>query len=153
MKWPFVLRTAHDAEVAALKAEIDRQRACRDHLAEERDSYRASARTTARQFAQADADNRRLEGEVTELGKRLKQLADQQPAPLSDDDRRAVENWEARAKTHDAWTAPADLEKRPVDGASGRPQHPAVELRRALDRCRALEARLTTAEGRRGVRT
>ncbi|MFM9777056.1 hypothetical protein [Streptomyces scabiei] len=53
--------------------------------------------------------------------------------------------WEARAKAHDTWKPPAGRdawEARPVDGASGRPLHPAAELRRALDRCQQLQALL-----------
>jgi hypothetical protein len=59
--------------------------------------------------------------------------------------REEIEAWERRAKAHDGWVPPSGpeaWEKRPVDGASARPTHPATELRRALDRCRALQALL-----------
>ena len=74
-----------------------------------------------------------------------KKRADQTAALIDLDDRKAINEWEARVKKHDAWKPPASpeaLEKRPVDGASGRPTHPAVELRRALERCRKLQALL-----------
>jgi chromosome segregation ATPase len=48
--------------------------------------------------------------------------------------------WEARVAAHLAWRRPADDEKRPVDGGSWRPTHPATDLKRALERCRALQA-------------
>jgi hypothetical protein len=76
MRWPLVWRSRHDAELAAAKAEADRQRACRDRITEERDAYRAAAKTSARQFAEADADNTRLAGRNTELTKRLNDSAD-----------------------------------------------------------------------------
>lgn len=135
------------------------------------------------QNAILDSANRRLEGRVLELGRRISRLteadpeytvrleqrvarlravgvrilaayaaerqrADQAAALVNADDRKAVEAWEQRAKTADAWT-PGEWEARPIDGAAGRPLHPAVELRRALERCRLLEQRLTVAESRR----
>lgn len=63
-----------------------------------------------------------------------------------------IHAWEARAKAHDTWvppTGPGAWEARPVDGASGRPLHPAAELRRALDRCQKLQA-LLDGRGRAG---
>lgn len=76
---------------------------------------------------------------------------DKRQALDKDADRKAIEEWERRVKAHHAWTSPVDLEKRPVDGGSWRPTHPAIALRRALDRCRALEERLATAERRTRV--
>ena len=77
-----------------------------------------------------------------------KKRADRLESGLPTASREDVEAWEKRVKSHDAWTPPADLEKRPVDGGSGRPTHPATELLRAQDRCRELEARLAKAEHR-----
>ena len=78
-----------------------------------------------------------------------KERADLLQATANADALKAIQEWEQRVKAYTAWTAPADLEKRPVDGGSWRPTHPAVVLRRALDRCRALEERLAAAEGRK----
>jgi hypothetical protein len=64
--------------------------------------------------------------------------ADRLASHLDSGDLKAIKEWEARVKKHDAWT-PGDPEKRPVDGASGRPLHPAVELRRTQERCRQLQ--------------
>ncbi len=70
---------------------------------------------------------------------------------LDPEAREAVQRWEARVQAHDAWKPPARPDahlSRPVDGAPDRPLHPAIELRRALERCQQLEARLAKAEHR-----
>lgn len=103
------------------------------------------------QCAEADPEYAaRLEQRVARLrrvGARIlaayaaeKHRADEASLPHAS--RAEIEAWERRAKAHDAWVPPADLEKRPVDGASARPLHPATELRRAQERCRALQALL-----------
>lgn len=71
-----------------------------------------------------------------------KQRADRAEASLSDASSADIEAWDRRVKVRTAWTRPRDLEKRPIEGGSGRPTHPATELRQALERCRALQARL-----------
>lgn len=178
-QWPFVSRRNYEA----VFADRERIRGERNQFEQDRNAARAATRTAARQFAEADSANRRLEGRVLELGRRISRLteadpeytvrleqrvarlravgvriltayaaekarADQAAALVDADDRKAVETWEQRAKTADAWT-PGEWEARPIDGAAGRPLHPAVELRRALERCRLLEQRLTVAEARR----
>jgi hypothetical protein len=67
-----------------------------------------------------------------------KKRADRLTSHLDSGDLKAIKEWETRVKKHDAWT-PGDPEKRPVDGASGRPLHPAVEFRRTQERCRQLQ--------------
>jgi hypothetical protein len=174
------------AELAAVKAETDRQR----RRAETAEGHAATAvfnrKQVLRQLADADADNRRLAGRNLELGKRIstlteadpeyaaglerrvtrlrtvgkrilaaykaeRQRADRLVSYLDDGDLRAIKTWEQRIEAHNGWKPGADPTTRPIDGAPGRPTHPAVELRRALERCRALEARLTVAEGRKRV--
>lgn len=114
------------------------------------------------QLAEADPEYAAaLERRITRLrtvGARIltaytaeKQRADRLSSYLDDGDLKAIKTWEKRAEAHDAWTPNADLEKRPIDGAGARPTHPAVELRRAQERCRSLEARLARAEDRKRV--
>jgi hypothetical protein len=71
-----------------------------------------------------------------------KQRADELAAGLIEASEEEIKAWEARVAAHWAWRPPVDREQRPVDGASGRPTHPATDLRRAQERCRALQARL-----------
>jgi chromosome segregation ATPase len=66
--------------------------------------------------------------------------ADRLALDLTEASAEEIAAWEARVKAHWAWKPPTDQEARPVDGASGRPTHPATDLRRALERCRALQA-------------
>lgn len=174
------------AEVAAFKAETDRQRRRAEAAVSRAITAEFNRGQMLQQLADADADNRRLAGRDLELGRRISQLAEADPeyaaslerrvarlravgarilaaytvekqradrlsSYLDDGDLKAIKTWEKRVETHDAWTPNADLEKRPVDGAGARPMHPAIELRRALERCRALEARLARAEDRKRV--
>lgn len=83
-----------------------------------------------------------------------KRRADRYVSYLDSGDLKAIKQWETRVQAHDAWVPPVSqdaIEGRPTDGGSGRPTHPAVELRRTQQRCRELEARLTVAEGRKRV--
>lgn len=75
MNWPFVTRSRHEAVLA----DRERIRGERDQFAKDRDAHRAAAATAARQFAEADATNRRLEGRLLELGRRLAALAESDP--------------------------------------------------------------------------
>lgn len=50
----------------------------------ERQAFRAAAETAGRQFAEADAANRRLSGRVEELGRRNSTLAESDPDHLAD---------------------------------------------------------------------
>ena len=75
--------------------------------------------------------------------------ADKAETTLGNDDGKAIEAWERQAAAHEAWKAPFDRDKRPISGGTCRPTHPAIVLQRALARCRALEVRLSRAEGRR----
>lgn len=71
MRWPFVLRSRHDAEVAALNADRDRLRT----RAETAEGHAATAvynrKQTLRQNAELDAANHRLTGRIDELTRRL----------------------------------------------------------------------------------
>jgi hypothetical protein len=172
-----------NAELAAAKAETNRQRDRADKFEKRADTAVFNRQQIARQLVQADADNRRLAGRNLELGRLVSALRESDPEHAAALERRItrlrkvgariltaygkekeradhlattaspedIEAWEARAKAHDTWLTPRDLEARPVDGASARPTHPATDLRRALERCRELERRLTQVEGRKGV--
>jgi chromosome segregation ATPase len=148
------------AEVAAAKAEADRQR---DHA--ERAEGRATTAEYNRsqalhQLAEADAANRRLHDRNLELGRRNSKLTEADPeyaATLEqrvtdltaqlDESTTKVKNlrsqlfaWEARARTVDpeqAWLA------RPVDGAPERRDESAeARVRRAQEHSSALAGRL-----------
>lgn len=183
MRWPFVSHRRHEA----VCADRERIREERDQFRDDRNAAQAAATISARKYAEADAANRRLEGRLLELGRRLARLAESDPeyaavlerrvarlrtvgkrilaayfrerqradrlvSHLDDGDLKAIARWELRVKAHDAWRPPADRDEWRIDGASGRPLHPAVALLRAMDRCRALEQKLADVEGRkRGV--
>lgn len=178
-----VTRRRYEADLAAAKAEASRQR----RRAETAEGHAATAvynrKQVLKQNAEQDAANRRLEGRVLELGRRLaayaeadpeyaaslerrvarlqrvgkrllaayaleKHRADKRQALDDDADRKALEEWEKAVTAHDLWQPSPDAE-RYAEGGLPRPTHPALMLRRALDRCRALDERLTTAEGRK----
>jgi chromosome segregation ATPase len=79
MRFPFVLRSRHDADIAALNADRDRLRRERDNALTEQAAFQHTARLAARQFANADATNRRLNGRLLELGRRLSRLTESDP--------------------------------------------------------------------------
>jgi len=79
MRFPFVLRARHDAELAAAEAESNRLRRERDDARTERAAFQHTSRLAARQFADADATNRRLDGRLLELGKRISRLTEADP--------------------------------------------------------------------------
>lgn len=185
MRIPFVLRSRYqdlyERYQLALKATVKAR--------EKADPAHFNRRQVLMQNAALDADNRRLNGRVLELGRRLAALADSDPectarlkqrvdrlqqvgvrilaayavekqradrlaSYLDSGDLDVIKRWEARVTAHNAWASPIGrdaIEGRPVDGGSGRPTHPAVELRRAQRRCLELEARLAVAEGRKWV--
>lgn len=74
MSLPFVLRSRHEADLIAARAEAHRLRTERDTALTERTAFKAAAETTARQFAEADATNRRLAGRNTALANRLEAI-------------------------------------------------------------------------------
>ncbi|MFC8832308.1 hypothetical protein ACFT8V_03800 [Streptomyces griseoincarnatus] len=76
MRWPFVLRSRHEAELEAVNADRERLRGERNQFLDDRNAARAAARTAARQFAESDAANRRLEARNLELGRRVSALAE-----------------------------------------------------------------------------
>lgn len=76
MRWPFVSRRAYEA----VCADRERIRGERNQFEQDRNTARAAMRTAARQFADADATNRRLMGRNLELGRRLSQLTESDPA-------------------------------------------------------------------------
>lgn len=75
----FVTGRRHKAELAAAHAETERQR----RRAETAEGHAATAvdnrKQVLRQNAELDAANRRLEGRVLELGRRLARLAESDP--------------------------------------------------------------------------
>lgn len=73
--------------------------------------------------------------------------AEQLEGPVNEADSKIASEWGARVRAHDRWKSCPGGEGL-IEGGSRRPTHPAVELRRTQERCRALEARLALAEGR-----
>jgi hypothetical protein len=143
-KWPLVTRREHDRRIRQRDEKFG-------IVVQERDDARAELADARLRLADADTTNRYLQRRNTDLKSRLAAFKAQQErdeATEADANSAAIAAWERRVKAHDQWEAPADAEDRPVDGGSGRPTHPAVDLRRALERCLALEARLAVAEGR-----
>jgi hypothetical protein len=105
-----------EARLSAVSADRERLRGERDQFEKDRNSYRDAADTVA---SPVFADVSSVEATAEEMAA-----------------------WEARVKAHLAWRPPTDEEKRPVDGGSWRPTHPATDLKRALERCRGLQALL-----------
>lgn len=68
--------------------------------------------------------------------------ADRLASHLDSGDLKAIKAWDARVQAHDEWVRPTNPDDRPYEGGSGRPTHPAVELRQAQERCRKLQALL-----------
>lgn len=183
---PFVPRSRHDADVAALNAALKDASekyadtsSVNDCLTEELKAARArlaeyhGVRTAAEVLEEQDV-YRKATAEALGAGRHLNWdqlintartlraavgaheaaaegagLLEGVAAAVADPRREDVEAWDARVKAHDEWV-PGDPEARPVDGASGRPTHPAVELRRALDRCSALQ-KLLDGRGKRAA--
>ncbi|MFG2269089.1 hypothetical protein ACGFNY_04865 [Streptomyces chartreusis] len=94
MRFPFVLRSRHDADIAALNADRDRLRRERDNALAERTAFQHTARLAGRQFAEADATNRRLNGRLLELGRRVSRLTEADPEYAA-----ALESRVARLRT------------------------------------------------------
>ncbi|MFE6634718.1 hypothetical protein ACFVFT_14725 [Streptomyces tendae] len=71
-----ITRRRHDDETAQLHDVVRKLRGERDEARRERNAFHTAATTGARQFAQADADNRRLAGRNRELTRRLEDSAE-----------------------------------------------------------------------------
>lgn len=115
-----------------------------------RSTYKALIADNARLRRERDQFKRDRDACKAEAEAARRQLAEARALPEASSDEIAA--WELRVKAHDTWVPPAGpdaWEARPVDGAPARPQHPATELRRALERCRKLQA-LLDGRGRTG---
>jgi hypothetical protein len=123
-------RRRHEAELANLQADIERLRTERDQFAKDRNAHRAAADTARTLLAKYET------GLTTAL-------VPDDPASI----RKAITAWENAVTAHTDWKPDADSLPL-IEGGAPRPTHPALLLRLALDRCRALENRLATAEGR-----
>ena len=55
-----ILRSRHDADMAGLRAQVERLRKERDTALSERNAFKAAAETSATHFVQADAVNEQL---------------------------------------------------------------------------------------------
>jgi hypothetical protein len=172
-----VTRRRHNAELAAIRSYCDALRERCETAEKNEATERVARRTITRQHAELDAANRRLEGRLLELGRRLSAMAEADPeyaakleqrvarlrhvgarildaytaeksradrlaSHLDSGDLKAIKAWDARVQAHDEWVRPANPDDRPYEGGTGRPTHPAVELRQAQERCRKLQARL-----------
>ncbi|MGW4043027.1 hypothetical protein [Streptomyces sp. NPDC004721] len=74
-----ITRRRHEQELADARARADQFRVERDEARAERAAFRAAQQVAARQFAEADAANRRLKGRVLELGRRNNALGESDP--------------------------------------------------------------------------
>jgi chromosome segregation ATPase len=72
----FVSRRKYERDMADMRDQREQLRAQRDMAARDRDAYQAAARTAARQFAEADAANKRLYGRNRTLNERLEASRD-----------------------------------------------------------------------------
>lgn len=103
------------------------------------DQLIAETAITAKATAQWRADCARWEADYEaekNRADRLQAAAATTPVVAS---RKDIKAWEGRAKAHDEWT-PSDDSRPLVEGGWPRPTHPATELLRAQERCRALQA-------------
>lgn len=75
----FVSRRRYEAA----RATADRLRDERDKARAQRSEFRTAAVTASRQLAEADATNRRLDGRVLELGRRISALTESDPGHLA----------------------------------------------------------------------
>lgn len=105
-----------------------------------RSTYKALVTDNARLRRERDQFKRDRDACKAEAEAARRQLADALALPTASPEDIAA--WEARVKAHDAWVRPASMDDRPYEGGSGRPTHPAMELRWALERCRKLQALL-----------
>ncbi|AQS70883.1 hypothetical protein [Streptomyces pactum] len=79
-----ITRRRHERETTALRARLTQAIEQRDDARTERNAFRTAAQTSASQFAEADATNRRLSGRVEELSKRNAALAESDPDYLAE---------------------------------------------------------------------
>jgi hypothetical protein len=172
MRLPIVLRSWHDAELAAAKAETDRLRGERNKAVRERGSFNAAAGTAARQFEDADRSHKAAVAENVRLAGQVKALsAESKTADLlaeHDAHRKTLaaalgaepeSGWEALVAeagklrrsvglqtvidaTKARHTRPVDDDHRPIDGAPMAPRSLASELLRQKGRADVLAAEL-----------
>jgi hypothetical protein len=106
-----ITRRRHKAELDALRSQYEALRE-RCEIAESNEATeRAARRTITRQFAEADAANRRLEGRLLELGRRLAKLAESDPEYAARLERRVARLLVVGARLLAAYT----VEKRRAD--------------------------------------
>ncbi|MBQ0974517.1 hypothetical protein KBZ00_25815 [Streptomyces sp. RK31] len=146
MRWPFVSRSRYEAELEAVNADRERLRGERNQFLDDRNAARAAARTAARQFAEADAANRRLEARNLELGRRVTALAESDLEYAAQLERRKTSLEKAGRRILAAWRREqkrADHLQQRLDNACGL-NSPAVEAGRHWQATR-------TDGGRKGV--
>lgn len=169
-----VTRRRYLRDLAAERAETRRVKQVKDNFWQERDAALAAARTAARQFAEADAANKRLAGRNRALQERLEQRQDYAEAEYAVQlERRLYRLTKGTARWMAAlWAERAESTKlarqvdegnrrilvllhdltearnahKAIDGASPRPLSPSAELARALAHNRALETRLASLQ-------
>lgn len=172
MNSPFVSRRRRDREVAALKADRERIRGERNQFKQDRDAFKRSAETAARQFTDVDLAHKTAVAENVRLAGQVKALAeDSKNADLvaeHDAHRQLVADalgaepesgWEALVAeagklrrsvglqtvidaTKARHTKPVDDDHRPIDGAPMAPRSLASELLRQKGRADGLAAEL-----------
>jgi hypothetical protein len=132
MSWPIVSRRRYEADLAAAKAETNRQRERAEKAEETARTELAARRTITRQHAELDADNRRLTGRNSALAKQLEAAQvgggfDQAAARRTAQRIARLQKAVARARTEAAEERDARraLQKR-WDGAFGMDDDPAI---------------------------
>jgi chromosome segregation ATPase len=93
----FITRRRHEEELAAAKAEIQRQRRRANDAEDRANTAEFNRAQILRQLAEADATNRRLSGRNLELGERLTALAESDPEYAADLETQLAEAREALA--------------------------------------------------------
>lgn len=129
MRWPLVFRRRHNAEVVVLREVLDEVRAQRDDARRKQNAFRSAARTSARQYAEADTDRLRLQGRIDELARRLADHEQTRTIPdvLDDHDvhRKAIADALGEQQRHLNWDQ--------LTAAAGRLRRIADQLQARLD--------------------
>lgn len=96
----FVSRRRYDAELGLARLLLEEAREQRDNARDGRAEFKTAAQTAARQFADADATNRRLMGRNLELGRRLTSLTEADPEYAARLERRVARLLNVAARLH-----------------------------------------------------
>jgi chromosome segregation ATPase len=135
VRWPFVPRRAYDDLYTRYQQALEAAEKSRA----ERDSFRAAAQTSARQFVEADTAAKRLEGRVKELSRRIEHGVDSSEGPYVAQLERRVERL---ARTVGKLRSQAPNLARQIDQAKGLISELRERLAATQERARKAEALL-----------